>query len=101
VLEAGEATSLLPDESSVVANPDAYRGAQVLQRAGAALRSSTKGTGRTSASAICAWPSSSTCQKRLRPMSTQLSSVIIARTGWFPGSRGAAESHREVGPPGP
>src|SRR5664280_2489728 len=33
VLEAGEATSSLPDQSSVVANPDAHRGAQVLQRA--------------------------------------------------------------------
>ena len=33
VLEAGEATSPLPDQSSVVANPDAHRGAQVLQRA--------------------------------------------------------------------
>src|SRR5664280_3153504 len=33
VLEAGEVTSPLPDQSSVVATPDAHRGAQVLQRA--------------------------------------------------------------------
>src|SRR5665811_546620 len=34
VLEAGEATSPLPDQASVVANPDTHHGAQVLQRAG-------------------------------------------------------------------
>ncbi len=84
VLEAGEATSPLPDQSSVVANPDAHRGAQVLQRARGGPAFLHQGHRQDERVGHLRMALSSTCQKRLRPMSTQLSSVIIARTGEVP-----------------
>jgi hypothetical protein len=76
VLVAGEATTFLPDQSSWLRTRTLIVAPRCSSAPEAALRSSTKGTGGTSASAICARPPSEAA-----PLTAEVRAGLVCSVG--------------------